>query len=354
MSRILFEKHVQETELLDPLLNFTVGTQLIEYRKDPLTGRWSCRINTKRSERVKQLSKVETEGGFEIVESSRKECFFCTENLEKNTPKFPNEFAPEGRLRVGSACLFPNLYPFGEYHAVATFSGDHHLSLDQFQAMVIENCIKASKEYLTLVHTKNPDVKYCLINWNHMPPAGASITHPHLQILAEHKPARGVDELIRSSQAYYQRHGSNYWSDLIIEERKRGDRWIGETEGVTWLTSYAPQGNNEIIGIFSNISTILKMTRQHIRSLSEGLSRVLAGYHEIGVKSFNMAIYSGPFDQDLGYYSLHLRMISRPNPTAVYTSDCGSMERLQNEVVIETKPEDVAEKLKVNFQKNSL
>jgi galactose-1-phosphate uridylyltransferase len=351
MSRILFEKEVREAELLNPFLNFAVETQLIEYRRDPLTGGWGCRVNMKRAERVKQASQGERGEELEIVERSRKGCFFCPENLEKSTPKFPSDLAPEGRLRVGSACLFPNLYPFGEYHAIAIFSEDHHVSLDQFPAMIIKDCMKASKEYLDRIYTKKPRIKYGLINWNQMPPAGASITHPHLQILAEHKPTQRLDELIQSSQAYCQRYGSNYWSDLTAAEKEGGERFIGETGGVTWLASYAPQGNNEVLGVFSDISTVLMMGEQHIWDFSEGLSRILAGYHEIGVKSFNMTMYSGPFDQDLNYYSLHIKMVSRPNPKVFYTNDSGFMERLQNEVVVETRPEDVAEKLRGTFQK---
>ena len=131
MNHIKFEKEIRETKLLNPLSNFQVEVQPIERRRDPLTGKW-CRINLKRVERVKQNVVRGVDPLLEIVERTRKSCFFCPENLEKKTPRFPSDLVSEGRLKVGSACLFPNLYPFGEYHAVGIFSGAHYLKLNQF------------------------------------------------------------------------------------------------------------------------------------------------------------------------------------------------------------------------------
>jgi galactose-1-phosphate uridylyltransferase len=39
-------------------------------------------------------------------------------------------------------------------------------------------------------------------------------------------------------------------------------------------------------------------------------------------------------------------MISRPNIKPVYTTDTGFMERLHDEVVVETRPEDAASKIR--------
>lgn len=71
------------------------------------------------------------------------------------------------------------------------------------------------------MYEKRPDVKYCLLNWNHLPPAAASIIHPHVQILADFKPTPMVKELIEKSELYHEREKSNYWLDLIEAERVR-------------------------------------------------------------------------------------------------------------------------------------
>ncbi len=348
MSGIIFEKRSRDARLLSPLSNFDLDTQQIEFRRDPLTGRW-CRINLKRTERVKQTIDSEERALMEIIAKSRESCFFCPENLESKTPRFPYDLIPEGRLKVGTAYLFPNRFPFGEYHAVGVFSGAHYLRLDEFSPELISNCVKACLKYLVTVHAKHPDIRYGLINWNHMFPAGASILHPHLQILADNRPTCQLEELLMESEEYYKKYGRNYWSDLVAVEKANLVRLVGETGAITWLTSHAPQGNNEVLGILSEASALSRLKDSHVEDLSLGLSKILKGYYDRGVRSFNMTVYPSPMDQDLEHYSLNVKLISRPSPSIFYTSDTGFMERLQDEMVIETRPEKTAEELRMYF-----
>ena len=350
MDKIAFEKVVREAELLSPLLGFKPAVHPIEFRKDPLTNRW-CRINIERAKRVKQAKAKGTMDLTKIVEESRTKCFFCPENLEKTTPMFPDYF-PVRRMKVGAACLFPNLFPFGEFHAVGVFSGDHYLPPDQFSPKLLEDCFRVCLEYFKFIYSKCPDIKYCMINWNCLPPAAASIIHPHVQILADYKPTPQVNELIKASMEYHNRNESNYWLDLIETERKNGERWIGETGSVAWLTSFAPQGNREVMAIFSDgVSTLIRMSESNLKGFCEGLSKVLKGYHEMGVGSFNMSVFSGPNDRDLSdYYLLNAKLISRPNFEPFYTGDDGFMEKFHHEPIIEARPEDIAEKLRNYFQ----
>ena len=62
-----------------------------------------------------------------------------------------------------------------------------------------------------------------------------------------------------------------------------------------------------------------------------------------------MITFSGPAEQTLDYYSMNAKIISRPFPKEVYTNDTGTFERLQDEWVIETLPENVAEQMKGFF-----
>jgi len=57
-------------------------------------------------------------------------------------------------------------------------------------------------------------------------------------------------------------------------------------------------------------------------------------------------MFSGPLDAQLQDFSIHLRMISRPDVKPIYTADAGFLERLHDEVVVETRPEDVASKIR--------
>ncbi|MEM3521832.1 MAG: hypothetical protein QW589_08270 [Candidatus Bathyarchaeia archaeon] len=59
-----------------------------------------------------------------------------------------------------------------------------------------------------------------------------------------------------------------------------------------------------------------------------------------------MTIFSGPLDKELKYFSLNLKIISRPNLEPIYTNDSGFMERIHYELIIEVKPESLAKELK--------
>jgi galactose-1-phosphate uridylyltransferase len=116
--------------------------------------------------------------------------------------------------------------------------------------------------------------------------------------------------------------------------------------------SFAPQGNREVLAIFSDeVSTLIRVNESGLKDFCEGLSKVLKGYHEMGVGSFNMTVFSGPNDRDLSdCYLLNAKLISRPNFEPFYTGDDGFMEKFHYEPIIEARPEDIAEGLRDYFQ----
>lgn len=342
-------KEVYEAELCSPLSGFKTERQPIEYRVDPLTG-MACRINIRRSERVKQAAEEEALSRRRPwILRSRKNCPFCPEHIQEKTPCFSSRFIEEKRLRVGSAVLFPNMYPFSIHHAVAVFSKEHNPRLCDFNPETIRDCIKVCMKFLRLANERDAKVRYGSVNWNYMFPAGASIVHPHLQVIADLRPTQLQEKLLRESEAYYERHGSSYWHDLVETEAELGERLISRDRHMAWLASYAPQGNNEVLGVSAEASSILELDKRGLEAASKGIARILKAYYDLGVESFNMVIISGPLDRHLDHYSLNLRIASRPRIEAYYTSDCGFMEKLHTESIIESKPEELAETLRDYF-----
>jgi len=51
-------------------------------------------------------------------------------------------------------------------------------------------------------------------------------------------------------------------------------------------------------------------------------------------------------------YSLHAKLFSRPYPKGVYTSDTGPMERGYDVWVIDTLPEELAERVRPFFSES--
>ena len=340
----LFRKWLVESELLNPTDNFSLERQKIEYRKELLTGR-ACRINVKRSERKKQ---AQTGTGYsELIELSAKNCYFCPTNIKTATPMFPPHLVPEGRIKVGETTVFPNLFPFAKYHAVATVTKQHFLGIDEFTLKQMQDTIKASVKYFDYVKSADERAVYPIFSWNFLPPAGASVIHPHVQLTVDEHPTNLAWLYLSACRSYFAKHDQNYWLHLVEIEEQEGQRFLGEIGDISWITSYAPLGNDEICGVFHNISSLYELDSNTISDFSKGLKRVFTAYTLYGVHSFNLSTFSAPSRDDS--FRLIVRIIARPYPQSYYNNDAGFMERLHEEVIVESMPEKVAADLKEYF-----
>ena len=181
-----FRKFIAKAQLLSPLLDFELDAQPVEYRFDPLSDMPS-RINVRRAQRVRQAreSGVDIEG---FVDGTRRDCFFCPENISRSTPLLPESIFGVGRITEGECVIFPNLFPFAEYHAVARITKEHYLDLDWFTEEMLRDNIKACHRWILSVYNYDLEARYPMYNWNHMPPSAASIIHPHVQVLVDKRP----------------------------------------------------------------------------------------------------------------------------------------------------------------------
>jgi len=339
-----FAKTIIGARLLKPPL-FEEETHIIEYRKDPLTGA-PCRLN---AARMARLAVPPAKPDISEITGKQTGCAFCPENLEQDTPLFPPDLCPEGRIWVGECCLFPNLFPLAQYHATATLSTKHFLDLDQFHTQMVIDSLCATKRYLVEVQAHSTDVCYPIYLWNHLPPSAASMIHPHVQILVDGRPSPYQQRLLDSSQEYYARTGNSFWLDLVEEEEGRGERSIGAKNSVAAIASFAPQGNREIQLIFRETSNLTDLTEQQIADFADCLIKLLRGYSQMGVNSFNLSTFSAPLGESLDYYSLHAKLISRPVFRPFYRNDTGILERFHYEADIEVQPEIVAERMRAAF-----
>ena len=316
----------------------------IEFRFDPLTNH-QTRINPARAKRPK-LAEIEVSLR-EIGEKGKEKCPFCPERIEEKTPQFSPQICPEGRIRIGQTVIFPNLNPFAENQAVGVMSKDHFLDLDEFEEQMLEDNLIGSKNYILAVYQKKPEAIWPVWVWNYMPPSAGSMPHPHCQIWIESKETNGQKKIIERCLNYYGLKRKNFWSDLIEEEKKKGERFIAENDSLVLISSFAPRGFNEIQFIFKDLSSISELTEEKIIDFASLLKKALIGYKEIGVGSFNLVSFSGPLDKpDPRFYWLNFKLFSRPYPRGVYTSDTGPMERMYDTWVIDTLPEVTAERLR--------
>ncbi|MDY6912568.1 MAG: hypothetical protein SVM79_09445, partial [Chloroflexota bacterium] len=229
---------------------------------------------------------------------------------------------------------------------VATLSHAHFLDLDQFTPEMIVDNMLASQEWMRTVHQKNPTAKWPIFIWNHLPPSGASIVHPHVQALVREMSTAMQEQLLARSKVYFAKKGHSFWQELVETERELGQRYIGHNDSLSVIAGFAPRGFREIHFIFDDTSSFTHLDENQIRDFADAIIKVLRGYKSMGVGSFNLNVFSGPIDENSEHYLLNAKMISRPFPQGVYSSDTGPFERLQDEWVIEFLPEDVAQRMR--------
>ena len=116
MGKIRFESIESEVRFHNPLKDFTEDIHRLEIRKDPLLGDVSVYNSYLKDKAKAFFGECDPDLIRRLVEESKRTCFLCGEKVEKGTPRFTSEFLAEGRMRVGEAVLFPNLFSLGTYH----------------------------------------------------------------------------------------------------------------------------------------------------------------------------------------------------------------------------------------------
>lgn len=193
----------------------------------------------------------------------------------------------------------------------------------------------------------DPAAQWSSINANYLPPAGASLIHPHLQSAHDAHGLTGQRLLVDRSRAWKERHGS-YWTALV-EQEAGGPRWVGQIGRVAWLTPFAPTGFGEVWGVVADVADVTELTDDDCRALGQGLSQVLAAYRAQNLASFNFGLIGGGPHAHQDGHQVVLKVLSRSNPEPVYRSDATYFERIWGEALIDLSPEEVAEAIRARF-----
>ncbi len=158
-----------------------------------------------------------------------------------------------------------------------------------------------------------------------------------------------LESVFDLGRQYYKAHGSCYWCDLVEIEKKIGERYIGATGPVEWITAFSPQGTNEIVGVLPGRAHFLEMDDKDVKSLAAGMVKALKGYAGMGISTFNFAVYSGPLGQRDESVRCFIRIISRQNVYENYRTDDYFLQKLLRNELILTTPEALAKHLQGVF-----
>jgi len=216
---------------------------MVEIRREITKGEWSI-IAPTRSDRPFDFSGEKKEGG-----AANANCPFCPGNEPKTPPEifairegggesdwkvrvFPNKYPAldkDGTAAVIEGDLYESMGGFG-HHEVVAETPRHDVSLDQLGVEDIELVIRTYIERARdLVETR--EIKYVSIFRNQGKQAGASLSHPHSQIMATTFVPGLPGTEHRISRDFHERTGDCMHCRLIEAEKSEEERIVTETEG---------------------------------------------------------------------------------------------------------------------------
>lgn len=309
----------------------------IEIRTHPVTGR-SCRITFSRS--------GEQEAGARRLPDppphadQTDACPFCPPQREEKTPRFPKAFHAPGRMLTGRSILFPNLFPYAAYSAVSLFDDRHFVEIGTASLSSYTDCFVNCAAYLQRIRETDAAAVYMGIAQNHLPSAGGSLLHPHLQVHADRVAPNHHRFLVKRTRDYQDATGRGLFSDILRHEKTDGSRVIGHTGAWEWLAAFAPEGFYEIWGILPGRRSLLTLDDTAWEDLTRGVLNTQRFYRSVCRNGYNLGLLS--IEQDDACLELRVVMMVRSNFAPWVRNDHTSFETMLGDMATFHAPEETA------------
>ncbi len=346
MGKIVFEKIPSTLTILNPFNNFVPEDHRVEVRKDPLLGDTSV-YNPYLKDKAKAFfGQNDPDLIQRLAEESAKNCIFCGENVVSKTACYPSDIMKEGRIRKGSAVLFSNLFSLGAYHPVIALCGAHFLKLSEFTPSVLSDGFETAQEFLRCVYCRDVSAVFTTICSNYLLPAGASMMHPHLQMLVTPVAYSYHGRMLDACRRYYKENGSSYYDDLVAEEERTGERYVVQHNNWHWMAAFSPMGSNEFMAIHDKEADFEELPATDLHDLANGISRVLLLYEQMGHLSFNYSLYAVQQSGREEGQRCVFKIISRQNLYPNYRNDDYFLQKMLQTELIFNLPEELAAQLK--------
>ena len=328
-------------------------TQLSELRQDLVTGDWVV-IATGRAKRPDEFAAHKRS---KIEEDSEKPCIFC----------YPEESGQEKDVLIyeksngdWSLRIFPNKYPafsrgkkirhfeegpyFGMdsagYHEVVV-TKDHERQIAHLEALEVAEILDAyQSRYIDLMNKKS--VNYIEVFHNHGKEAGASVNHPHSQLMAIPVISPYVKLELDGAESYHKANKHCVYCAMIEWEKEDKKRIIFENDNFLVFCPYASR-------VAFETWIIPKKHKPYFERMSED-DKMKAGealqfainkiYTALEDPAYNFYIHTSPCDgRDYPHYHWHIEILPRTSVWAGFELSTG--------IEISTiQPEAAAEYLK--------
>ncbi|MCL5774732.1 MAG: galactose-1-phosphate uridylyltransferase [Patescibacteria group bacterium] len=217
-----------------------------EFRQNPISKHWVLIAQN----RAKRPEDYKTYSVMEGLPELDKKCVFCPGNEALNTELYRFPYGKNWEIRIipnkFAALEHTALYRHKSFYTSHSGDGDHEVIITRkhnepvaLQSIAtVELTLETFIERMNLL-SKHPELAYVQIFHNHGRDAGASLIHPHYQLMATPIVPPHVHDEIMGCYHYYQQKHACIYCDIIKEELEVGDRVVYESEHFVVLSAYA-------------------------------------------------------------------------------------------------------------------
>ena len=306
-----------------------------ELRKDPVVGRWVI-ISTERARRPSDFAGRDGAGPLR----GGRICEFCP-GREDRTPDevlavrhtgggpnsagwtvrvVPNKFPAlriEGELEPSGEGLYDRISGVGA-HEVIIESPDHGAALATLPAEQVADVLRAYRDRMRDLR-RDPRFEYVIVFKNHGEGAGASLEHPHSQLIATPTVPSMVEEELEGALRHFQIKKRCIWCDIVHQERRGGGRVVVDDGGFVALEPFAPRFPFETwILPADHRSSYEDSEAPDLRALAGVLTEVLGRMRRVlDDPPYNFMLHSAPIRaRSMDHFHWHLEIIPKLTPMA--------------------------------------
>ncbi len=293
-----------------------------ELRLDLVSNDWVV-IATGRARRPETFAKEKR-----IKEDvSKEDCPFCQPNIEEKAIEkinrkdgswfilsMPNDFpALSQRDSLNQREKGPYQIMDGHGYHEVVITADHDKPTAEFSKEEMKMMVDLyQKRYLDLI--KKKFIKYVSIFYNHGREAGATIVHPHSQIIAIPVIDPDLKDSLDGAERYYREHQQCVYCQMLEWDIKDGKRIIYQNEKFAVLCPFAPQVSFEVrIYPKEHQSTFEKMTEPEkdlfADAMQVALNRIAQALDD---PPYNFYFHTAPADRGrYENYHWHLNILPK-------------------------------------------
>ena len=304
-----------------------------ELRFDLVSKDWVI-IATGRAKRPESFKKEKRKR----VKESSKTCPFC----KIKTQKEPTLISTNSKITSGAwdklgkdwtLVVIPNKYPAlmpypelnktteggiyqkmnaAGFHEVVV-TRDHNKHLGQFQIEQVKEVLDSYQaRYISLMDKKF--VNHISIFHNHGPGAGASIAHPHSQIITTPLIDNDLNSALTNAQSYYKKNKKCIYCKMSSWEKVAKKRIVFENKSFLAVCPFASKTAFQvIISPKKHLPYFEKITEEEKRQLAEAFQSVLRKiYKGLNNPDYNFYLHTAPSDgKKHDYYHWHWTILPK-------------------------------------------